>query len=248
MSKISDLTAATALAASDLFPLNQSGATKKSTVNNAAEAFAVDPSSLWTFRASSAANSSNATSVTIDKPTGTTAGDLMIFAATTRNTTVGDPSGGAAVTEVYDLDTDTNERAGLWWKIDGGAEPATYTLATSTGATARIAVVCLVFTGLTDIVAWRSRHGANDCEVWTPSCGSTPGGLSLHLFHNSYTDPGSATWVSPGLTAVSSNAGSDTSIYAAYRKSRGYHSGGASLVGMTVSTGDYVQASVATFD
>lgn len=245
--KITDLSSATSLAASDVFPVNQSSATKKMTLLSAASAFASAPTSLWTFRASTTANSSNATSVTINKPSGVTNGDLMVFFASTRNSVCGDPSGGATVTELYDVDTSSNERAGCWYKTAGGSEPASYTLSTTSGATGRIAVVCLAFTGVSTLVRWGSRQGADDCQHWCPSVRSTPGGLTIYGVHNCFTDPGTATWLGPGLTAVSANNGSDTSIYTAYRMSQGQYSGGAAINNMTVDGGDYLLFTTVTF-
>lgn len=66
-------------------------------------------------------------SLTFTTPTGTRAGDLMICASSTRNSTLSDPSNtsGAAWTEVYHGDTSSNEWIGCWWKICNSSEDAT---------------------------------------------------------------------------------------------------------------------------
>jgi hypothetical protein len=72
----------------------------------------------------------NSTSVVITAPTGITSGDLLIAAVATDGSTsasIAAPVGGGWTLLNRGSDSGNNMTLGVWWKIAGAAEPATYT-------------------------------------------------------------------------------------------------------------------------
>lgn len=107
------------------------------------------------YRASAAANtgsSTTATSLAVNKPTGTAAGDVLLAAFTIKDTspTITPPAGW---TLAGDITNGTAHRTLVYWKAAGSGEPASYTFTWSTAAKAAAGVAAYVNVDQTTPVA-----------------------------------------------------------------------------------------------
>ena len=77
------------------------------------------------------ASDGGATSLIIDKPAGTAAGDLLIAAVATDGNTVASLAPPAGWNVIHVGDQGGNVTFGVWWKLAGASEPGTYTFSWS---------------------------------------------------------------------------------------------------------------------
>jgi hypothetical protein len=92
----------------------------------------------WAWQPASTVGTSTDTTgtLTFTVPTETQAGDLIVIAVGTRNSSLGSPSGVSGWTTIYNGDTGSDERTAAWAKIADGTEAgATVTLSCSGPAT-----------------------------------------------------------------------------------------------------------------
>lgn len=128
-----------------------------------------------TFVASSTAT--GASPVTINKPTGTAEGDLMIIAGMFTNSipNVNGPNNDSSWTEMMRFDTSSNEFQVVWYKVAGASEPASWTLTHSAGTD--IAIVAATYRG----VDTRYNEGYVPDSLVTPAIASRPQGDALQV-------------------------------------------------------------------
>ncbi|MEK9138942.1 MAG: hypothetical protein AAB393_17620, partial [Bacteroidota bacterium] len=159
--------------------------------------------------AASAAAGSGTLSFTINKPTATTSGDVMIAAIGVRpNTaTITAPSGWTLIRRKNQSSSTANSQA-IYRKTAGASEPANYTWSfnTSTGSAGGI----MTFSGVDATVPINVENGratASGLTHATPSVTTTVNGAMLVTAHSFAS---SATWTPPtGMTEavdVASNA------------------------------------------
>lgn len=181
--RISQLSASSAGAVANEFPLVQSSATKKGTLAQLRTLADTSGAALWTHvdtQGTGAALNSPA----VTKPTGTTSGDLLVYALSTTNVTpdAAGPEGGGW-TILYNVDIATSDYCGLAYKIAGSSEAASYTW-TTTGSSASTAAVVSCFRGvdtLIDMCSMRNVVG------YRPSVIAVPGALVLGIMHSTQT-------------------------------------------------------------
>lgn len=157
---------------------------------------------------------SGTTGLTVNKPTGTTTGDLIVLAGATRNASLAEPGagGGAAWTQVGYYDADTSEWVGLWYKVADGSEPSTYT-ATMGGGGGGVLAICTFRFPHTPVIT----NGIVMDERWANGLGApagTRGGLVIYAGIGNYL--GTAMAVPSDLTYITSHIfiqqGSDAQV------------------------------------
>lgn len=91
---------------------------------------------------------STGTAVSVTKPTGLAANDVLIFAIyANNNTTVSDNNGATPATAVHSrLAADSSARISLYSRVAGGSEPASYSFTLS--ASNRWGIVCSAYRGV----------------------------------------------------------------------------------------------------
>lgn len=144
--------------------------------------------------------------LTVNKPTGTTTGDLIVMAACTRNATLAAPGagGGAAWTEVRLFDQDTSEMCGLWYKVADGSEPSTYTATMGAGTSGAAAICTFRFPWTTPVVALSWLYDTaveDDAIIGTPA--GYRGGLFIYVGLGNFA--GTAMTIPSDFTYVTSH-------------------------------------------
>lgn len=164
----------------------------------------------------------NNTQMSVAKPAGTTAGDLLLLFVLTRNSlpSASGPDGGGWTSElkigvlansIDDPFSSGNEVAQLWSKVAGGAEPGSYTLDISDDGTDGCVVHLAVLRGVTTV----DGYTASDTQT-APSIDGTAGGVLLGVFGSAF-DTGSYTGPPSGMTEQqSTNPGAGTNDVGLY--------------------------------
>ena len=153
------------------------------------------------FRAAaSAAAPSGTLSLTINRPSGTSVGDVMIASIAVRpNTaTITEPAGWTLVRRIDNANANANSLA-VYYKVAGGSEPANYTwtFSTSTGSAGGIQTFSGVDT-TNPINVEAGQNTANGLTHATPSVTTTAANTMIVTSHG-FTS--SATWTPPaGMT------------------------------------------------
>ena len=158
------------------------------------------PPSTISFRAAASAGASAGLSLTIDKPSGTVAGDVMIASIAVRpNTaTMTAPAGWKLVRRIDNGNENANSLA-VYYKVAGGSEPANYawTFSTPTSAAGGIQT----FTGVDTTSPINVEGGqttANALSHTTPSVTTT---VADTMIVTSHAFASAASWVPPsGMT------------------------------------------------
>ncbi len=142
---------------------------------------------------------------TVTKPTGTVAGDLLLFVMNTRNLTP-DHNGpqGAGWTCIYQRDIGTNEWVVGWTKVAGGSEPASYTITNTSVGTSGFVAICARITGAASIHAVM-RFGGHS----TPDAFVEAESLAIGHWSSSFTDTGSYSAVPSGMTEIANVTGTN---------------------------------------
>ena len=159
------------------------------------------------FVAGDSVQGSGASTHVISKPTGTVEGDLVIIMASCRNSFLGLPTGGTTwiskvtfgirSSSIDNPFSAANEPYYIWYKIAGGSEPATYSLAvTDQGADGRAII----------IATFRNASIVDVYDVTTAPAPSivAEGGDCLISFHGTAFDNSTEAGVSApgGMTII----------------------------------------------
>ena len=167
-----------------------------------AHILALRPASASTisFRAAASASTWESLSLTIDKPSGTVAGDVMIASIALRpyTATVTAPAGWTLVRRIDNEGQRANSLA-VYYKVAGGSEPANYawTFSTSTAAAGGIQTFAGVDT-TKPIDVEGGQTTANALSHATPSVATT---VANTMIVTSHAFASAASWTPPnGMT------------------------------------------------
>jgi len=154
--------------------------------------------SVITFRGSTSAGAPSGTlSLTINKPVGTAAGDVMIASIAVRPNTaaITVPAGWTPVRRIDNANANANSLA-VYYKVAGASEPANYTwtFSTSTGSAGGIHTFSGVDTG-NPIDVEGGQNTASGLTHATPSVTTT---VTNTMLVTSHAFSSSATWTPPG--------------------------------------------------
>jgi hypothetical protein len=155
------------------------------------------PASSITFRSAASAGAPSGTlTLTISKPSGTAAGDVMVAGIAVRpsTATITPPSGWTLVRRIDNSNSNSNSLA-IYTKVAGGSEPASYnwTFSTSTGSVGGI----LTFSGVntaTPVDVENGQNTANGLSHASPDVTTTVANTMLVTFHGFSS---AATWTPP---------------------------------------------------
>jgi sialidase-1 len=195
--------------------------------------------------------------LSVTKPTGTVAGDVLVAFFTRNGVAVTPPSG---FTQVYSRIADTNGlTTSMYVKVAGGSEPATYDWTSGSGP-----IMCTItaWTGVDNVnpigaANFASSGGAGVSEPATTPTISANTAQQGRLFYFRSTFLASATVVTlagPGGTVSevfeesASTASNSHRTHALYTESTDFTRGGASKVGAAITaTGTETKNTYATF-
>jgi hypothetical protein len=161
-----------------------------------------------------ATRGSNGTSLTINKPTGTTQGDLLIAILSKDGTgAINTPSGWTLINEGSSGTGSGNIRLGVFYKVAGASEPSSYTITWSdseqaVGAILRYSNFC---TGNPINVSGSATGGSNTPTA--PSVTTTVADTLVLRIYGADGDLGAGAGYPSGHTgrfSIESNSGSDT--------------------------------------
>jgi hypothetical protein len=135
--------------------------------------------------------------LTINKPSGTVSGDVMIAAIAVRpeTVTIGAPSGWTLIRRSDNPNANANTLA-VYRKVAGGAEPASYTwtLSTNTGAVGGI----LSFTGVNNTTPVDVENGQITANALTHTAPGVTTNFANTMLVTSHAFTSAATWTPPG--------------------------------------------------
>ena len=148
------------------------------------------------------------TTISINKPTGTQQGDLLIIATMSRNSYIGAPTGGAAWTEEEDYNvlvgsittpSTSNDVWKLYTKIAGASEPSQYDFAITDDGTDAQVILCSAWRGASGI----ANFAALSNDIFTaPSINGSDGDVLISL-HSTAFDLTPDTVTEPsGMTLI----------------------------------------------
>ncbi len=169
----------------------------------------IDKSNAQNYRAAASAGATSGTlSLTINKPTGTVSGDVMIAAITVRpyTATITAPSGWTLIRQTSQS-TGTTSTQATYWKAAGGSEPTSYafTFSASTGSAGGISTFYNINT-TNPINAENGQATASSLTHATPSVTTTVANTML-VATTSFVS--SATWTPPAGMTESIDRASD---------------------------------------
>jgi len=167
----------------------------------------------WSLVGSSTAVGTNPSITNPD----TIAGDFMIMAISSRNTTPSGLTGGW--TELYRKDLASAEWVMVYWRIAGESEPSNYNMVSGAG----VAVVLVAFRGVSSIVS-DSPSFYNNINT-TASTKSKPGGVAVFIGHSCYQDSGYSGFTEIPVERQVKATNNDTSTYVSYKDTPGKFSG-----------------------
>jgi hypothetical protein len=149
-----------------------------------------------TFRSASSANADTG-SFTINKPAGTTANDVMVAAIAVRpeTATITAPSGWTLAGRLDNSNSNQNSLA-VYYKVAGGAEPASYTwsFSTSTGASGGI----MTFSNVNTTTPVNVKGGQNTGNSTSHSTSSVTTTVANTMVLTFFGFSSAATWTPPG--------------------------------------------------
>ena len=154
--------------------------------------------SVITFRGSTSAGAPSGTlSLTINKPVGTAAGDVMIASIAVRPNTaaITVPAGWTPVRRIDNANANANSLA-VYYKVAGASEPANYTwtFSTSTGSAGGIQT----FSGVDTDSPIDVEGGQNTPSGLTHATPSVTTTVTNTMLVTSHAFSSSATWTPPG--------------------------------------------------
>ena len=166
--------------------------------------------SVITFRGSTSAGAPSGTlSLTINKPSGTAAGDVMIASIAVRPNTaaITVPAGWTPVRRIDNANANANSLA-VYYKVAGASEPANYTwtFSTSTGSAGGIHTFSGVDTG-NPIDVEGGQNTASGLTHATPGVTTT---VTNTMLVTSHAFSSSATWTPPGGMTEAFDVASET--------------------------------------
>jgi len=138
-------------------------------------------------------NAPNSYTLTVDRPTGVEAGDLLVAMVSSDgdNITLGAPGGFVDLGNV----TGYNRTARVWYKVATNAEPATYTFTSSSGNAYRVAMARVTGAPSSNPIAaplaWNGANGSTTSLSVPQRTAPTGGALQLALV--SYAAAGDIT-------------------------------------------------------
>ena len=162
------------------------------------------------FRAAASAGvTSGTTSLTINKPTGTTSGDVMIAAIAVRpNTaTITAPSGWTLIRRTDQASGTVNSQA-IYRKVDGGGEPASYTW-TLGGSPTGAAGGIMTFYGIDTTTPVNVENGQATASALTHATPSVTTTVNNTLLVTAHSFSSSATWTPAGGMTEAVDGSSD---------------------------------------
>jgi len=184
-----------------------------------------DPTASPVFVADSILSAADPASMVIDKPAGTSQGDLLVMIGITRNSLMATPTGGAAWTELdqWGLLLSTiespistvNETCKVWYKTAGASEPSTYTVAITDEGTDACVLVCGAWSDATTVTPYDAAPYQDSCPSLTAQEGDT-----LICWQGVAFDPASMPTQPTGMTKIDGAylASTDTGLIWAYEE------------------------------
>jgi hypothetical protein len=159
-------------------------------------------------------------SLSIPIPAGLTAGDLVVVGIATTNSVpdVNGPEGDSSWTELWRVDTSSNEYSAAYFKLaDAGDEAAAGSGNWSMGQSAsQMSIVCAVFDSVDSL--WHAAWDEGEAE--TPWFVAHPSGLAVYIWTDlngtQYTLPAGAGAVLQEADSIRSG-GNNTQVFIAYR-------------------------------
>jgi hypothetical protein len=141
------------------------------------------------FRASSSASSS-ASSITVDKPTGTIAADMLVAIVAGQGTQAPTPSGWTL--QFSNGNADSNQAINVFTKLAGSSEPSTYSFALETSG-ACFAIVAAYSGNVTSFEAGNVNPQSTSNPVVAPGYTSTGVGTLMMAARVNFANPSQPT-------------------------------------------------------